>query len=126
MVILLLTLFVAAAPAVSIEIAPEPEESNAAVLSPPAADGPEEKSEEPAPPQRVEGPAFQRPGGEKVERFAPVLQRRFDLVERLEHERDSIPRALPVVPNLPVPRVVDLRAGLYAIPPPAALLLPRR
>ena len=125
-VILLLTLFVAAAPAVSVEITPEPE-ALAGVLAPTPEDGTEEGSEEPAPPQRVEGPTFQRPGGENAERTAPVPLRRLDLVERLDQERDSIPVAFPPTPDLPRARVhVDLRAGLCALPPPAALLLPRR
>ncbi len=123
-VILLLTLFVAAAPAVSIEITPEPEETKTEALSPP--DRSEENSEEPEPLQRVEGPTFQRPGGEKASGAGPVLQRRIDLVERLDRERDPVPVALPV-PDRPRPRVrVDLRAGLCALPPPAARLLPRR
>ena len=125
-VIVLLTLFVAAAPAVSIEVTPNPEESTTEVLTPAPADGQEESSEEPAPPQRVEGPTFQRPGGEKAEQSAPVSQRRVDLIERLDRKYDSV-RVAPLVPDLPLSRVhVDLRAGLCALPPPVALLLSRR
>ena len=125
-VILLLTLFVAAAPAVSIEITPEPEETKTEALSPAPPDGSDESSEEPEPLQRVEGPTFQRPGGERASGAGPVLQRRIDLVERLDRERDPVPVALPV-PDRHCPRVrVDLRAGLCALPPPTARLLPRR